>query len=269
MSLITVTSGPRNARTDPDSGLRFYTWRGVEYPSVTSVRNLAGMPHPLAAWRTNKVIERVLTEKSTLDRMMADGTDPKALATWMRQAMTQERDAAANLGTRVHDAASEKMRLDQVSSDVAPFLLQYLRWMEDSGIEIVLRERQVWNLTVGYAGTFDLIGVMPKTGQYWMIDLKTGKGTYPEHAIQMEAYARCEFIGNDDVIDVEATDILRQVTGRAVLHLRPEGWTFKVIPASEKTWIAFRGLLAFARWTHDNPNLDTLVSATKTGGSQP
>ena len=38
--------GPKNARTDPNTGLRFYTWQGVEYPSVTTIRRMAGTQLP-------------------------------------------------------------------------------------------------------------------------------------------------------------------------------------------------------------------------------
>jgi hypothetical protein len=265
--VITVQTGPRNARTDPETGLRYYTWRGTEYPSVTSVRNLAGMPHRLAAWRTNKVIERAMAEYPTLGQMLKTST-PEATATWLRQAMSVERDAAASLGTRVHDAAASGMTLDKAPADLAPFLLQYRSWLSDSHIDIVTVEKQVFNTAVGYAGTFDMIGRM-KNGTYWLIDLKTGKGTYAEHALQLEAYARAEVVGEDDVVDVQATEYLHEVSGRAVLHLRPEGWSFKVIPASDETWIAFRGLLVFARWAHDHPTIDNLISATKTGSATP
>jgi hypothetical protein len=265
--VIKVQPGPRNARTAPDTGLRYYTWQGVEYPSVTSVRNLAGMPIYLAQWRTNKVIERAMSQYPTLGQMLKDST-PEATATWLRQAMSVERDAAADLGTRVHDAAASGMTLDKAPADVAPFLLQYRSWLSDSHIEIVAAEKQVFNPTIGYAGTFDMIGRM-KNGSYWLIDLKTGRGTYSEHALQLEAYARAEFVGEDDVVDAEATEYLRKVSGLAILHLRPEGWSFKVIPATEENWTAFQGLLVFARWAHDHPTIDNLVSATKTGSATP
>jgi hypothetical protein len=255
-----VAVGPRNARTDPETGLRFYTWQGEEYPSVTSIRNLAGMPIMLANWRTNKVIEKAITDHATLARMISDGTDIKAIASWLRAAPNKERDAAADLGTRVHDAAQQGLTLDKVPADVAPFLRWYLEWVSDSKIDIKLTERQVWNESIGYAGTFDLLGEMK--GQYWLIDLKTGKGTYPDHALQLEAYARAEFIGEDDVIDQPATDMLQQVSGRAILHLRPDGYSFKIVPAREDSWIAFCGLLSFARWQYSNQSIDGLVSRT-------
>jgi hypothetical protein len=261
--LIVVSSGPRNARTDPDSGLRYYMWNGVEYPSVTSARNLAGMPHKLAQWRTNQVIDRAINEISTLNQMMKDGTSPEAIASWLRMGANKKRDAAADLGKRVHDAAERGLALNEVSADVAPILKQYLSWLASTGATIHLKERQVWNPTVGYAGTFDFICSFPKRAGNWLVDLKTGGGTYPEHATQLEAYGRSEFIGNDDIVDLSATNILKSVppSNHAVLHLSPDGWTFKVIPSNEKTWIAFRAILAFALWTDANPTLDNLISA--------
>jgi hypothetical protein len=259
-----IKVGPRNARTDPETGLRFYQWKGQEYPSVTSVRNLAGMPIKLANWRTEQVIERVLDERLVLDRMCDDGTDRDAIASWLRKAVSAKRDAAADLGTRVHEAAAEGKAIDKVGDDVAPFLIQYRKWLDDSGIDILLAERQVWNLTEGYAGTFDLIGQFKKTGRIFMIDIKTGKGTYPEHALQLEAYCRAEFVGADDVTDHAATDILQSVDGRAILHLRPEGWSFKIIKpeVTGSLWMAFNDLLGFAMWMHQSPSIDGLLSHT-------
>lgn len=268
--LIKVQSGPRNARTDPESGLRFYTWNGEEYPSVTSIRNLAGMPHKLSNWRTNQVIDRAMTQYQTLGQMLADPkNDPDAVAAWLRKAANEKRDAAAQLGIRVHDHAAQGTTLDKAPPDVAPFLLQYRHWLSESGIDILLVERQVWNEEVGYAGTFDLIGRFPKTGHNWLIDIKTGSGVYPEHALQLEAYRRAEFIGEDDVIDQAATQLLQNVGGAAILHLREDGWTFKVVPSSDKTWRAFRGLLLFANWAYVNQTIDGLISVSSSGGSQP
>jgi hypothetical protein len=262
-----VQSGPRNARSDAVTGIRFYTWKGTEYPSVTSIRRVAGLPHMLAAWQVNEVIARAMTDFKTLERMLHEST-PEATKKWLWQAVTAKRDAAGDLGKRVHDAASEGKTLDQVGHDVAPFLIQYRSFLADTGLDILLTERQVWSLKYGYAGTFDMIGRFPN-GQLWLIDLKTGKGTYTEHALQLEAYGRADFVGEDDEIDDVATALLRKVHGHAVLHLTENGWSFKAIPSTEQTWIGFRGLLAFARWTLDHPNLDTLTSGVKSGSATP
>lgn len=266
MPLITMRSGPRNARTDPESGLRYYMWQGQEYPSVTSVRNLAGMPHPLATWRTNQVIEKAMTEYRQLGHLL-DTTDPKAVASWLRLAQNAKRDAAADLGKRVHDAAAQGVPVTEAATDVAPFLLQYRDWLQATGLVVELVERQCWSPTFGYAGTFDLVGRFPKRNETWMIDLKTGSGTYPEHALQTEAYCRTDFVGEDDVEDKAATRILKSIApnNRAVLHLRPEGWAFKTLPSTETTWNAFLGLLTFATWVDGNPTIDTLIGAVREG----
>lgn len=266
MPLITVQTGPKNAYTNPETGIRYYRWQGQDYPSVTSIRNLAGMPIMLAQWRTNQVIERAMTEYQTLGRMLGE-TDPKTVAAWLRKAQDAKRDAAADLGKRVHDAAANGVSPANAPSDVAPFLLQYNDWLASTGLVIELVERQVWSPSVGYAGTFDMIARFPKKGECWLIDLKTGKGTYAEHALQTEAYARADFVGEDDIEDVAATAILRSIpkTNRAVLHLRPDGWSFKTLPGTDRTWVAFRALLNFAEWVDDNPTIDNLIGAVKEG----
>jgi hypothetical protein len=264
--LITVQTGPKNAYTNPETGIRYYRWQGQDFPSVTSIRNLAGMPIMLAQWRTNQVIERAMTEYQTLGRMLGE-TDPKTVAAWLRKAQDAKRDAAADLGKRVHDAAANGVSPANAPSDVAPFLLQYNDWLASTGLVIELVERQVWSPSVGYAGTFDMIARFPKKGECWLIDLKTGKGTYAEHALQTEAYARADFVGEDDIEDVAATAILRSIpkTNRAVLHLRPDGWSFKTLPGTDRTWVAFRALLNFAEWVDDNPTIDNLIGAVKEG----
>jgi hypothetical protein len=260
--LIVVQPGPRNAYTRSD-GLRYYRWNGVDYPSVTSIRKMAGQSMNLVQWQINQVIQRAMTENETLERMLRESPD-NVTASWLRKATTAARDKAADIGTQVHDAAASGLRLDQVGPEVGPMLRQYRSWIEDTGANPLAVEKQVFNLSVGYAGTFDMIARFPN-GQLWMIDLKTGKGTYPDHALQLEAYARAEIVGEDDQIDREATDLLKQVKGRAILHLQPDGWSFKVVPPSTETWIAFRGLLAFARWAEGHPDITSLISGEKSG----
>ena len=264
--VISIQSGPRNARTDPESGIRYYLWEGVEYPSVTSVRNLAGFPIKLAQWRTNQVIDRAMTEYQTLGRLLNE-SDPKAVASWLRKAQDKERDAAAALGKAVHDDVEQGRGPADVPAERAPFLLQYRHWLSESGYVVDMQERQVWSPTHGYAGTFDSVGHFKSRSDRWLLDLKTGRGTYAEHALQTEAYARADFVGNDDIVDERATEILKQVlpTNRAVLHLRPDGWSFKVIPSTERSWIAFRALLNFALWVDANPTIDGLISASRDG----
>jgi hypothetical protein len=125
-------------------------------------------------------------------------------------------------------------------------------------------EFQCWNLSVGYAGTADFICRM-RDGSVWMVDLKTGKGVYGEHALQLIAYVKAEFVGADDVVDEELTELLHSVSGMAVLHLADDGWEFDSMAPDQETWRGFRGLLAFATWMRVHERAEDVTIAFRSG----
>lgn len=267
--LITVGSpvGPRNSQTDA-SGLRYYTWQGQRYPSVTTIRRLAGIPHGLHQWALNQVVNRVLDEAQSIATRLGSGEPSQVALTrqYLREAATAQRDKAALLGTAVHAAAAEGKALADVGSDVAPFLRQYMDWCAVSGVEILASEFQCWNPTVGYAGTCDLLGRFPD-GSIWVVDLKTGKGVYGEHALQLMAYLMAEFVGTDDVVDDRTTVLLKQASGIAVLHLGDKEWEFHSLRSDAETWRAYRGLLAFGVWMASHGGIDTVTLGSRKGAA--
>lgn len=268
--LITVGSnaGPRNANTDPRTGLRYYTWEGKRYPSVTTIRRLAGLPFGLHNWAIDQVVNRVLDEAPAIVAELSSG-DPAAAALVrqrLRRAATEERDKAAQLGTAVHAAAAEGLALTDVGPDVAPRLRQYLDWRQKSGVEILASEFQCWNLTVGYAGTADLLGRFPD-GSTWLVDIKTGKGVYGEHALQLMAYLMAEFVGSDDVVDEELSRALALAKGVAVLHLGADSWEFHSLEASKDVWAAFQGLLRFGVWMAEHGSIETVSLGSRRGAA--
>jgi hypothetical protein len=272
---ITVTSGPKNAHTDPETGLRYYDWQGRKLPSTTSLRRMAGIPFNLHQWTVSKVVERAVGEYPVMAQMMTrpakarervrDKNVAKEVGRWLRSAATEERDAAAELGTLVHDLAVRRIGLQNVDPDAAPFLAQFYDWLNVSGVNIVATERQVFNLTVGYAGTFDLL-VEFRNGDLGIVDIKTGRGTYAEHALQLVSYALGEFIGQDDIIDVPLTKALHRANTMALLHLSPTGWTYKRVPADVSMFKAFEALTTFAIWMAEHPQIDGLVDVSQSGG---
>ncbi len=263
---ISVQVGPRNAHTDPKSGLRYYRWQGRDLPSVTSIRRMAGVPHALNQWSIGKVIDAALDRQRDIAQRLASG-DPSQIAllrSELRAAATAERDKAAKLGTAVHDAAAEGRSLGEVPAEVAPRLRQYLDWLAKSGAVVLASEFQCWNLTAGYAGTADLL-VRLRDDSIWLIDLKTGKGVYPDHAGQLIAYLMAEFVGEDDKVDEAVTALLHQAKGMAVLHLADSGWEFIQLRADGPTWAAFRGLLEFSRWTAEHPDAASFTVSRREG----
>lgn len=284
---ITISSGPVNARTDPETGVRWYRWGDRELPSVTSLRRVAGMPHNLAAWQVSKVVERATTETDKLNEMLTRERRPRERALesnrraeagkWLRAASNEERDASAAIGTAVHDAAAAGMvpadvpevvrfvkdgrPVEVAGDDVRPRLGHYRDWLASSGAEIVAAEFQVANLTVGYAGSADLLCRFP--GGLWLIDLKTGTGTYPEHALQLCAYRRAEFAFEGTEVLADLTAHLPRIVGIAILHLTKDGWTFTAIRETPDLWEAFLGLHAFATWSNRHPRMESLIAGER------
>jgi len=271
-----LTVGPINARTDSETGLRFYTWMGQEYPSVTSLRRMAGLPFNLHQWTLSRVIERAVGEFPAMTAMMTREKRPrervreknivKEVSRWLRSAATEERDIASDLGKAVHDAAARGLKPSEVAPDVLPRLTQFYDWLRVSGAEIITVERQVWNLTEGYAGTFDFLIRLP-SGEVIVVDLKTGNGTYPEHALQLIAYSMAEFVGENDVIDHGVSQLLLNAQGMALLHLADDHWTWQRVQPNPSMFASFRGLLAFGRWMFANQDLQPLLIVEKTGSA--
>lgn len=266
-------TGPRNSRTDPKTGVRYYEWNGRWLPSVTTIRHLAGVPRRLHESSITKVIDRAI-DRMTVYRGLLETGEAAALEGVrkdMRAASTEHRDRKAALGTAVHSAIEGALALTQVGPDIAPRLRQHMSWSAGSGVEVLARECQVWNLTVGYAGTIDLLGRFPD-GSIWVVDDKTGgedwdEGLYPEQVLQLVPYLMGEFIGNDGYVDPELTEALHQASGIGILHLIDKGWEFRSLRASPAEWKAFRGLMDFAMWAAENPGIDSVTLGRKRGAA--
>lgn len=262
-----ITVGPKNARTDPGSGLRFYSWQGRELMSVTSVRRMAGLPFGLHQWQISQVIDYVIDNAPELFARLGSGQAEQVeiVRTSIRAAATAERDRAAALGTAVHDAAAEGRALTDVEPEVRGRLRQFHAWIRASHAEIVAAEFQVFNLSLGYAGSVDALVRMPRDGSIWLVDYKTGGGIFSDYALQVVAYVQAEFAGADDVIDERITDLLGRVSGIALLHLSDDGWEFRAIRYDEETWAAFRGLLAFSIWASTHTTADSFTLGKREG----
>lgn len=257
--LLTIGEPPR----DP---FYRYRWQGRDLPSWSTLRATAGIKPQVHAWALDGMADKAIELASTLGRAAVIG-DAAALG-WARErlwdAAVESQGRRADLGTRVHLATHDGTHSDE--PDVAPFVAQYAHWKYATSADIVASEFEVYDLTVGYGGTADRLVLLPDGG-LWLVDLKTGRNLWGEHALQLTAYAMAEFVGRDDTIDERLTALLHRLTGVAVLHLRPDGWSWHAIRADGETWAAFRGLHRFATWQHAHDDLAELTVATVTGRS--
>lgn len=206
--LLGRVEGVRHERPDG----RWYRWQGPAgqelYLSVTTIIS-SGVPKKnLPYWAARSVAERAaeLLADGTLARLLADhGGNPAPIVALLKEAPWEQRDAAADRGSRVHDAAERAVLrasaglLDEEAPDpdVAPYLDQWRRWCRDYGVEFWAAEAPVFSRRFGYAGTADAI--VERDGRRYLVDYKTNeKGLYPEVALQLSAYAHADFIGLPD-----------------------------------------------------------------------
>jgi hypothetical protein len=253
-------TGPKNATTDEKSGVRTYEWEGIRYPSVTSLRRLLGVPFPLATWMVEQAIRAAIANTSVLDSMVAQEGDV-ATAKWLRVEANSKRDKAANRGTSVHAAAAEGLRPQDVDEEVALPLTQYYDFLDQTKAEVLLSERQVWNLEMGYAGSLDALYrlVWDNQKRKLVTDLKTGSGLYVDHALQLMGYALGDFIGEDNIRDEAATQMLLDADGLAILHLTDDTWELVEIDPTPLLFRVFTAMVEFAHWQIDTPSIDNLV----------
>lgn len=266
-----------NAQTDPETGLRFYTWKDLILPSVTSTRRLIGMPFTLHQWTLSQVIDRAVTDHDLITAMLQRPKRPRErkhdanviieVRKHLRAAATEERDLAGDRGQRAHDAIAVGLKPDQVDPDLFGYVAQYWDWLDTMGARILWQERQVWNLTYGYAGTADALVLLPD-GRIVCVDWKTSKGVYLDHAIQVIAYGMGEFVGENDVIDQKATDLLQQASTLAILHLSEHEWEWLEVRADPVIFQAFLGSLSFAKFLHAMGNsIDPVIVSKRKGGT--
>lgn len=270
--------GPKNARQTRAG--RLYEWRSPtanigdppeRFWSVTTILK-GGLPSPaLTAWGMKAVAEYAVANHRQLSSMlqtvrvrptsegMAIISDPDAVQAaidWLKGSPYRERDRKGDIGSAVH-AAAEAHILGKPwpapDGDVAPYLEQFRRFLDEHKPEFELAEATVYNRTEAYAGTLDAIAVIPGRGRA-LIDYKTsgrqkdGKpGVYPEHALQLAMYRFAEFIGLPDGTEAP----MPAVDGCAVLWLAPDDYELVPVTADEQVFLAARYVRETFRWMEE------------------
>lgn len=223
---------------------RFYAHplTGQRVPSVTNVIGCLDKP-ALVPWAAKMAAEyadrqwTVLTELGSEERI-----------TLIKSAHRRESERAMGLGTAVHDAIDHWCRdepMPEWQPGVASHMDQFVEFLEQRSPEFLANEFTVWNGTVGYAGTADFLAVI--NGRTTLVDVKTGKGVYPEAGLQLAALANAECIMLPDGSEAE----LPQVDIAAVLHVRPRSWALVPIADLDGCWEGFRSAVGVARWVHE------------------
>lgn len=238
---------------------------GDKYRRVTTILSQGtAKGDVLALWAANLVAETAFAQ---LPRMVAASRIPEQrqdMYDWLRRAPTRKKDERADIGSAVHKVIEAHVLGEPVPAslvndpDMAPYLRNFLRFVNEWQVDFEASEMVVGNRTCGYAGTLDYLLRSPLIAHHFgvpadavlMGDTKTGgeldvKGVYPEAGLQMAAYRKAEvaWLRDGSTVPMPAT----HSTG-VVLHLRPEGYRLIPVACGDDVFAAFRIVQANADW---------------------
>lgn len=211
--------------------------------SVTTALKALDKP-ALVQWAKNETAACAVRNLDMLTRMIESG-GPESAAKWLAATPDHKRDTASDLGTRIHTLAEQRATSPEVTvtEEEAPFVTQYGRFLDDFTPTFIRVEAKVCNLTHTYAGTLDALAVID--GLVTLFDIKTGKGIYPETALQLAGLGFAEFIGwPDDPKQYPMPHIDRY----AVLHLRPDGYRLVPYDVTAETFARFLETKRLYEW---------------------
>jgi len=151
----------------------------------------------------------------------------------------QVRDQAGDVGSLAHylilcDIKGEKPDTSEYSAKVIDkaetCLLKYWEWRKTNPIRPIMVEEALVSEQYRYGGTLDCFAEREDTGEFVLIDFKTGKAIYEEAIIQVVSYAH---LIKENGYDVNTVKILR--IGRDV----NEGFEERTIYDFETGWQIF------------------------------
>jgi hypothetical protein len=261
-------NGARARQSDRwDTSGRIYERDGRKFTSVTTILN-DGIPKPaLPGWAAKMTAEYAVKHPgATLDELKA--------------ARFASRDEAAKRGTDLHrwveswalwdveprsshplppiegdpDADPDELlehydgEWAEVEAAMAPdptlrkMAEQWVKLAAKHTIEPLASEFTVYNSSLGYAGTADMVAMVD--GIPSLIDVKTGKDVYPDAALQLCALAHGEYIGVHNGPTLPMPEFDRCL----VAHVRPTFARFYPVDYGDWAWRTFRAARAISQW---------------------
>ena len=178
----------------------------------------------------------------------------------IKGATNRKRDDAADRGTVVHNAIESylghtapdpHMTMDECQCVASAIEFLTARKSEVLGVEVT-----VFSELHGYAGTVDLWDSVD--GESWLLDWKTSGAIYPEYGIQLTAYQHAEWaivdkveIGRDKWVGKLIEWGPHVVPNLGVVHVQPDGTTFRRVMPNGRWWDQFRACLHTKHWARD------------------
>jgi len=222
-----VTS-PRNA-SETDKG-RVYYWRGEQFVSVTNVCGLLNKPALVPSARKIAVETALFRFPEWAPMIWAGQMEQARMAA--TRAARDVWDAKTARGSEIHQRIEDYLKSGTVVRGDLAFdaFREWERW----GFQTVHSEVTIYSRKYGYAGTVDLLGTLAADSM--ILDIKSG-GVWPEHALQLNAYANAEFM------DIDGEEVpMPKIDRVGVLSVKEDSCTLVPMELSERVFESFVAL---------------------------
>lgn len=238
------------------------------------------------------------TTTSALPGQLASGDEAllEEAYNFIRLANIRTRDTAGRDGTKAHDMIEQYIlashegsswdwsaRLKDENKNVKQIIARFQDFERDWEPDWEATELTVYNATEGYAGSLDFIARIPALGDGLTLgDFKSGRGVFPETALQMAAYRHAE---TASVAGNKATVPMPQTERAIVVHMRPDDPNsykglhpdsyYEIIPmdTGEEVFNMFKyaAMVAYftregSKWQHDPITHEQAMAARFTEG---
>jgi hypothetical protein len=227
-----------------------YTLDGEKVLSVTQILGASMAKPALTTWAAKAAAEYAVDH---WDELLELG--PSNRLQLISAAPWRETQAKAARGTLIHDLASRLVAGQEVdvTDEVRGHVDSYLKFCDDWQLQELLVEVPVGAggaRNRAYAGTLDLVAVLSQTfddAETWILDIKTGKGVYPEVALQLAAYRYAEFYADEQ----GQPQPLPHIDRAGVVHLHDHGYDLYPVEAGRAEFLTFQYAQQVALFTLD------------------
>lgn len=229
--------------------------------SVTTALKVLDKP-ALVPWAAKMVAEEFMAQLPAAVRASRSKGTREAFIREIKGSPYVRRDAAANRGTEVHEAAEAHIlgKPHDVDPAIQPYVDQLLDAIRTLGLDFEASEATVANPEIGYAGTLDIFARLTACppvdpSSLWLLDIKTGDESkavdacYPEYAYQLAALRHCRELWLPDHSIIDAPVAQRC----AVLNIRPNDWALIPVPEAvvERCFAVFSACVEIASTAHE------------------
>ena len=201
-------------RTDPLSG------KHPVVPSVTTVLKAEAKDN-LIQWAANQTARWAADHWQELGRTSDEGAYNRTRYRWR-----DFRDERAEIGTNVHEWVEAELNgtphPDVILNEEESLSVE--NWRDlcfFNSVKPILTEFTLYNSVEGYAGTADFL--LEYNGRVSLGDLKTSKGIYDAHRMQLVALSKCDIL-------------LAEVQGEWVEVAAPEWDTLDLFHVNARGW---------------------------------